>query len=291
MADLGLNAGFGFTVGTNPLDEIANMGFVRVRQDYVRSRGPDLVQEFVLTELQPLFLIAGGKTMLSPELIAQAAGECAHLCKRHRLFDRASLRPAFEIVNEPNLSKRYKKDPLAFAQTVNLSRHAIRKHDPTALILSGGVLCTARRDFKYLEKAVGNLLPDIGVAFHSYHERHPPQKAHKGFKTRAAEIRRIKGIVDGRFLACTEIGRHSAPQTRGWLCFKKGYREDWETVAKHLEWEIKFLHEQGILHVDIYQHRDGKDRNCSEDNFGVLTVDGKKKPIAEAMPGIAQEIA
>lgn len=283
--DLFLNAGFSELLGPLNMTDIANMGFVGVRQDYVRTHGQDLVAEFATAELEPIFLIGPGKTKDDPRVISMAAQECAEHCKTY------SLRAYIEIINEPNLSPRYEDNYRDYANAVNQSFRAIRTVNPDVVVLAGGVLCTCDRDFEYFERASAYLEPEIGLAFHTYHCEGPPHKPHKGFPNRHSEMVRIKKAARDRLLVCTEIGRHTAPQKTGrWPC-KKTYQETDDVVATHLEYEIKFLSERGIPLVVIYQHRDGPKADWSEDRFGVLRTDGSQKRIALEMPRIAGEVA
>jgi hypothetical protein len=283
--DLFLNAGFGELLGDINLVDIANMGFVGVRQDYVRTHGQDLVAEFAMVELQPIFLIGPGKTKDDPRVISMAARECAEHCATY------SIRAYIEIINEPNLSPRYEDDWRDYTNAVNQSFQAIRAVDPDVVVLAGGVLCTNEHDFDYFERASAYLEPGIGLAFHTYHCEAPPDKPHKGFPNRNAEMVRLKNAARDRLLVCTEIGRHTATQKTGhWPC-KKTYQESDDDVAVNLEYEIKFMAERDVPLVVIYQHRDGPKADWSEDRFGILRTDGSKKKIALEMPRIAGEIA
>ncbi len=235
MTDLFLNAGFGEPIGDKPLDEIANMGFVGVRQDYVRRRGRQLVQEFAAhNDIRPIFLIGGGKTKSNPDAIERAASECAHYCHRYQLFERPR-KPIFEIINEPNLSPYYADHPIReFALAVNRSFIAVRSYDHDALVFAGGVSNTDETSLNYLERAVFYMHESIGIAFHSYHTTAPPEEPHEPFASREAEMQRLLSITRDRFLALTELGRHTAPQKRGFWCFSKKYQETDADVAQYL---------------------------------------------------------
>ncbi len=166
----------------------------------------------------------------------------------------------------------------------------MRSYDHDALVFAGGVSNTDETSLNYLERAVFYMHESIGIAFHSYHTTAPPEEPHEPFASREAEMQRLLSITRDRFLALTELGRHTAPQKRGFWCFSKKYQETDADVAQYLEWEIKFFAKYTDLIV-VYQHRDGPSRNWSENNFGMLRTDGSKKPIAENMPRISSEIA
>ena len=289
--DLLLNQGFGELIGDAAFDETANEGFVGIRQDIPGHNTRDLVQEFVLhDEMTPIFLIGPGKTDRPPGDIARIAGECAGYCHEYKLFER-SARPIFEIVNEPNLAPYYEEQPVFYARAVNKALMAIRAYHADALVLAGGVGNTDDYSLSYLERAAAYFMDEVGIGFHSYHTKAPPQKPHKGFPNRHAEMIRLRSIAGDRVLALTELGRHTASQTSGCWPFKKGYRESDEDVARYLEWEIKFFASYDVKLIVVYQYRDGPKGDWSEDRFGIHRMDGTKKQIAFEMPRIAQEIA
>lgn len=273
----GLQAGFGESLAAD-LAGIAEHGFQLIRQDlYAKTDAIDpLVAEFDKTPLIPLFLIGGGRIAqrempekrLEPYELAEMTDLVVAVAREYGVHDYA-----LEIGNEPDLSL-YERDPEDFAEAVRACHFAAREAGFEGPVLSGGISNLNTRGLKYLARMMASgRLPadDLVIGFHRYPESgRGPLAPHQWFSSREDEWQTLLRISGARPTACTELGYHT-----------QDILSD-EGVARSVIWDLNFYEARGCLTAVVYQLNDGPSSSYL-DHYGVRYLDGRWKPVAEAV--------
>jgi hypothetical protein len=278
---VGLNAGFGDALA-GEFPGLASHGFAVARQDLFAHDDPSrvaaLVAEFVGAPVRPLFLIGGGHmqhadgTRVTPAELAAWTRQVVETADDVGLLDYL-----IEIGNEPDIADRgYSHRPGDFADAVrqcHLVARSLGWHGP---IVSGGVANLNRRGLAYLATVVPRLPDDVIVGFHRYPPAgRGPLAPHDQFRSREDEWRALLDVVEGRAVACTEFGYHTATEPDGHT------RTDAE-VAESVLWDLAFYDERAVPVACVYQLNDGP-TDTWIDRFGVRAFDGTWKPVADAV--------
>lgn len=279
-----VNAGFGDCLGTETLNWIKAHGFAGIRQEIMRGEDAEpIVREIADSGLEAILLVCGGHMeRISFEHTVELARHVALVVRDVVQMD--SNRLAIEIGNEPdNAIDEYKKNPGRFSQLVRDSAAVIWQEVPTLKIISGGVMNTHTDGLSYLAAASNAGFPDgCQVGYHSYHTTTPPETAHEGFRSRQEEFGRLRAVVAGRPMWCTEVGWHTYPSVVrvGVLQRRKTVQFDDNQVADFTERELKLHREAGAVCAAVFQLNDGEPVTSYEQRHGVRRVDRTAKPVA-----------
>lgn len=269
-----LNAGFGVPIGRPTLDMLVDLGFSGVRQGIDTS---DLVQINELVSefrpaygLEPLFVVDGGCTQPISVVIARALAT-VRACAQNGVREYS-----IEVGNEPDLSAKYKRDPVGFGQLVQIVQSAL----PNGVrLVSGGIGSCSEDALEWLCLAALYMPLDCIVGFHTYRPGNP-SKPLRGYSTRVEEFRALRAAAGGRELWHTEIGWTTARTSEwpSWLPCGKPLTN--EQVLSYLVSEAQFLAAQDIPVMSVYQWSDGPDPRNPLDRFGICALDGTLKPQA-----------
>jgi hypothetical protein len=291
---LGINAGFGEPIAS----EFANLmlrGFSVVRQD-LRAHFDDatlqsLVNEFAGAGVTPLFLLAGGH-IDSPEGDRVEPHEIAMLGQRVVAFaaDAGISDYWLEVGNEPDLAHvDYKTRPQDFAVAVEQTFDAVRAAGFTGPVVSGGIANLSRANLTYLERMLNQGLPaDVVIGFHRYPRGLTPANPQEGFSSRDAEWQELQRLANGRGVACTEVGHHTAPRKYlfwGFIPLKKRVSD--ADVAQHVVFDLNYFKARGCLLTAVYQLNDGPNNDLHLDRYGIRRQAGTWKPVADAIQTFA----
>lgn len=280
---LDVNAGFGFPITESAFQLLSSLGWSGFRQD-VPEDSPDRLRAVVVDALLgqrkyslfPTFLIGGGKTVRTPE---QLSLDAKSLLQQLSDID-YPYQFAVEVVNEPDLSPRYRNNPLHLAHAVAAVASEILDSEfattprQVTLVL-GGCMCPSPANVEFISRVL-SALPGIPltVAWHTYRP-YAPWKPLAGYATRDDEIRSMMQVAGGRPVWVTEIG-WSTGKRSSWPCVKP-YSP--ETVRDWLAHEHHLLSSAGVERMTVYQHRCGP-TNSTMDGFGILDANGDPRPAA-----------
>ena len=287
---LGLNAGFGEPVA-HEFSTLTPLGFRVVRQD-LRAHFDDdslrsLVREFVGAPVTPLFLLAGGHIeapdggRVEPHEIAALGVRVVSMAGEEGLSEYL-----LEVGNEPDIAHvDYRTRPADFAVAVQQTRDAVRTAGFTGIVVSGGISNLSRPCLTYLERMlVAGLPADVAVGFHRYPKGLTPENPQEGFTSRDAEWQELQRLADGRAVACTEVGHHTAPRRHLLLGFIPVRRRVSDAdVAQHVVYDLNFFQARGCLLTAVYQLNDGPSNDSHLDRYGIRRQDGTLKPVASAI--------
>jgi hypothetical protein len=292
---LGINAGFGDPIA-HEFGLLAPLGFRVVRQD-IRPHFTDehlrgLVAEFVGAPLTPLFLLGGGHidtplgTRVEPHEIAALGGRVVDEAARQGLTGYW-----LEVGNEPDLAHiDYRSRPGDFAVAVQQAFDAVRAAGFAGPVVSGGISNLSRASLTYLERMLVEGLPaDVIVGFHRYPKGLTPANAQDGFASRDAEWLELQRLANGRAVACTELGHHTAPRKYllwGFIPTRKRVSD--VEVAEHVVFDLDFFRSRGCLLTAVYQLNDGPSGEVHHDRYGIRRLDGTLKPVAPAIQAFSQ---
>jgi hypothetical protein len=287
---LGINAGFGGPIA-HEFPALAPLGFRVVRQDvrvhFTEDHLRALVAEFVGAPLVPLFLLAGGQIdtplgfRVEPHEIATLGTRVVALAAELGLMDYL-----IEVGNEPDLAHvDYRTRPMDFAVAVQQTRDAVRGAGFSGLVISGGICNLSRDSLRYLERmSVAGLPDDVVVGFHRYPKGLTPRNAQDGFSSRDQEWQELQRVADGRAVACTEVGHHTAPRRHLlWGLIPVRRRVSDADVAEHVVYDLSYFRERGCLLTAVYQLNDGPSDDLHVDRYGIRRQDGTLKPVAGAI--------
>jgi hypothetical protein len=292
---IGLNAGFGDPIAFE-FPNLTPRGFTVVRQDlrahfddgYLRS----LVQEFTAAPVTPLFLLAGGHIDTPDHLSRIEPHEIAAL--GHRVVAAATEAGLanywIEVGNEPDLSHvDYRTRPQDFAIAVQQTFDAVRAAGFIGPVVSGGIANLSRASLTYLERMLNEGLPaDIVIGFHRYPRGLGPENPQHGFASREDEWQELQRLANGRAVACTEVGHHTAPRKHTLLGFIPwNTRVSDDHVAAHVVFDLEFFRSRGCLLTAVYQLNDGPSNDLHLDRYGIRRQDGTWKPAAAAIAAFA----
>lgn len=291
-----LNAGFGDQLGDSTLGWIRDHGFSGIRQEVKQGdHARALLEEIDQSQLDALILVGGGfMDWISFEHTIGLARHVAIVANELGLV--GSQRFAIEIGNEPDNSKAdYKHAPALFARLVRECAASVWEAVPGATVISGGVMNTHEKALEYLEDASRAGFPDgCHIGYHSYHTTTSPEKAHPGFRTRAHEFYRLREIVAGRPMWCTEVGWHTYPSQVPAKLLPKRF---WQTVhfnddqvADFTEQELRLHRDAGAVCCAVFQLNDHDPASSYEHRHGVRRLDGTAKPVAHRIRAIASSL-
>lgn len=275
----GLNAGFGTPLGRELLSGLANLGVDVIRQD-VPATGDltPIVEDFVGFpgfSIRPLFLlheVARNEPLLDVALRFGSSW-----------FD-------LEVFNEPGPQSNM--DRVTFRQYVAgiaAVHHDCRARGFTGRILAGAPGNIEREGFAWLAEAMPMLPRDLVMAFHRYPYKTQDDRTRPAppFSSRLAELDALHRIADGREIACTEFGYHTATEVKGALWWAKRFQMTDEQVREALVAELRLYASGGCAMACVYQLNDGpidpatgQPDDFYRARFGIRRSDGTWKPAA-----------
>jgi hypothetical protein len=195
-----------------------------------------------------------------------------------------------EVGNEPDLAHvDYRTRPADFAIAVQQTFDAVRAAGFGGPVVSGGICNLSRASLTYLERVLNQGLPaDVIIGFHRYPKGLTPANPQDGFASRDAEWQELQRLANGRAVACTEVGHHTAPRKYkvwGFLPWKKRLSDD--EVAAHVVFDLAYFKSRGCLLTAVYQLNDGPSNDSHLDRYGIRRQDGTWKPAAAAIAAFA----
>ena len=292
---IGLNAGFGESIAFE-FGNLVPLGVTVVRQD-LRAHFDDghlqtLVAEFAGAAVTPLFLLAGGHIDTPDHLSRIEPHEIAALAVRVIALaaDAGLTHYWLEVGNEPDLAHvDYRTRPADFAIAVQQTFDAARAAGFSGPVVSGGICNLSRASLTYLERVLNEGLPaEVIIGFHRYPRGLTPENPQEGFATRDAEWQELQRLANGRAVACTEVGHHTAPRKHkllGFIPWKTRVSEG--DVAAHVVFDLDFFKSRGCLLTAVYQLNDGPSDDLHLDRYGIRRQDGTWKPAAASITAFA----
>jgi hypothetical protein len=286
--DLGINAGFGDPIaGEFPFFE--QLGVAVVRQDLF-AHGEEapieqLVAEFSNRPTRALFMLAGGtmqipdgSNRIEPHVLAARARRVVQAAQAVDLHSYA-----LEVGNEPDIAHDgYASRPQDFAEAIRQVHAVVRPLGFEGDIVTGGVSNLNRRGLEYLRAMLSTpTVPvDVVLGFHRYPESGKgAETPHKGFSSRDDEFKALERLADGRRVACTEFGYHTAEDRVGLFGRRRRSESDF---ADSVRWDLDFFGQRGVLVAALYQLNDGT-RDVAVERYGVRRLDGTLKQVAEML--------
>jgi hypothetical protein len=183
----------------------------------------------------------------------------------------------------------YKTRPQDFAVAVEQTFDAVRAAGFAGPVVSGGIANLSRANLTYLERMLNQGLPaDVIIGFHRYPKGLKPQNPQDGFSSRDAEWQELSRLANGRAVACTEMGHHTAPRKYklwGFIPMTKRVSDD--EVAEHVVFDLDYFRSRGCLLTAVYQLNDGPSDDIHHDRYGIRRQDGTWKPVAAAIRAFA----
>lgn len=288
---VGLNAGFGWPLGPDWLF-VTSLGCSLVRQEFRfgidDATVAQLVADFAGRPARLLALLGGGTNAAAGRRIEPH--EFALLGTRVVTAAAAAGLSGvlIEVGNEPDIGHvGYRTRPEDFADAIRQTHLAVRAAGFQGPVITGGISNLSPARLTYLEAVVRAAVPlDVVVGFHRYPHRLGPHVPHPGFATREAEWARLQGIADGRAVACTEFGHHTARRRFGLFGVLRKRVSD-ATVAEHIAFDLEYFRERDALLAAVYQLNDGP-TGAAIDRYGVRRADGTPKPSAAAIAAFTQ---
>lgn len=255
----GLQAGFGYRIGTETLADVRRLGCDGVRID-CQPLAP-----FEVRVMAEEVLAAGLKVLV----IVREAAQLEHLPPDIDI----------EVGNEPDLNG---PPPRIYAEQVRAVRDAaVAKGLRT---WAGVVSNLNTRGFDYLEMLVPLLPLDVRITVHRYpHDQCFAQGfevPHPGFASRDEEVATLKRLIGVRPWGVSEFGYHTARRPIKCYGVRLGSRR-WTDVdvAEQVRREWLFWQGQGATFAVLYQLNDG-DEDVALSRYGIRRTDGTWKPVA-----------
>jgi polysaccharide biosynthesis protein PslG len=194
---------------------------------------------------------------------------------------------ALEVWNEPNLWFLNAPDQAAaYVQLLRAAYPLAKQGDPDVPVIAGSI---AMSDAPFLQRLYAQGLKGLhdGLAIHPYNEWRAPDDPHtEEWRTHAMlpglrwmrDIMVANGEGDKKIWA-TELGWTNCTVGAHRWCVTA------EKQATYTEQAISLLNLEPYVHAAlIYNLRDkGRDRNYTEDNFGLVDRDFRPKPAYHAM--------
>ncbi len=202
---------------------------------------------------------------------------------------------AWEIWNEPNQQAflRARHPAVAYAGLLRAAYPAIKGADPRALVV-GGSLAEADHRFVASLYALGARGSFDALSVHPYSgDRSPLDRAdgadatHSFVRGVPAVRRTMLAAGDRRPLWLTELGWSTTARRDG-PTWERGV--DAQRQARYLEQAVRRLRAWDYVDVAVwYTLRDtSADLSIHDDNFGLLTHDGRPKPVRAAFARLAR---
>lgn len=265
----GVNIGFGDLIGSAGLTRCELFGVELARQDVHPTNDlAPYVQEFVGRKVRPIFLlhdVARAEPLLDVALPTLGAGG----------FD-------IEIFNEPPGMDRVNQTE--YVQGINAVHHDARARGFTGRIISGALANLGRDNIAWYRACWPQLPADVTLGFHRYSYKTQTDRLRPWplFSSREDEIAKLRTIGDGRDLAVTEFGYHTAEETEGFWIFSKPTRLTDEQCRDYLTLDLRLYAANGVVYAIVYQARDGN----TDDYLGrygtLYDQNGSAKPQAMA---------
>ncbi len=287
-------------MGYQSLQWLRALGVAGIRQDVPWGAPPEyrekLIAEVDKLKLDAIWMVGGnmryidGKIDFLPDNYRPSTEQ---LCKFARDFAmQLGCYPDhtwyIEVGNEPNLQQHggpLYKDPESFARWLHLIPAEIWSENKNVEVISGGICGLHKRSIKYFKRVFDTyFLPrKLIIGFHPYRSDKTFEESHEEITDAFIDFRRIIG--NERRFAVTEIGWHTAPQHTSSIfpCRRKEFRFNDEDVANFAEREILMWRTKGAELVNWYQLNDGLNEFDGEDCFGIRDIDGRRKPVANAI--------
>ena len=281
----------GYPLGSKAIQLIKDIGFSGVRTDIPngmpKERIRAVVKELYEADLEAVYLVGGWQwwhidhpvedRMSRPmpdDVFNDAMLTSLEAYGRHKFY--------IQVGNEANfMPPYYTSKPKQFAQLVNKVKLGLRQENDLGLvdIISGGVSNINPKDgLDYALKVADTLSETTLLGIHPYRLDNVPWDPIRG-KTIGSIVAKLRNAH--RMLAITEGGWHTAPRSKKFpLCL---FSESWndKDVADFALYEIAFWRKYAELYC-WYQLNDGPE-NTSEQRFGIRTLDGGRKLVADAL--------
>lgn len=268
-----LQAGFGDFLGAALLGELRGLGWqgIRLEQGNTVEDTALLTLEVLEAELEALVIV------FDPSHVAAVLEQGGEV----------------EIENEPTIAypdRRYPRSKMTADEYAVFAKECLAAAPPATGRLWLGSVHTLNPDcLAFLKEVVGQMSTTFpfGVSYHRYGCGPSLETPQPGMTSRTEEMSQLLAIADGRLVARTETGRHTAPDSRHYGVFNLR-KETWqfsdEDVARDNQAEIDFDAQWGVRFTTIYQLNDGPDPNEGLDRFGIRTTEGLWKPSAYRTP-------
>jgi len=252
--DKGLQVGFGAPIGADTYTALRDLGVQMVRLDMQPVTDTALFEaitrEALVAGLRPLLIIR-------PEQVSW-------------LPDMPTL--DVEVLNEPDLTRI---SPEAYADQVNAVYTLAGRHR----VWAGSLSNLIPKRLAWLARVLALVPPDVGVTVHRYPRKtYGPEAPQEGFRSRFAEVSRLREVVGARPWGVSEVGYHEASETRGWWFWKKHVQWSEMQIASFARWEFAFWANAGAQFAVWYQIGDGP---VDPYRYGIRTFDGRWKPVSE----------
>ena len=251
----GLQVGFGEPVGAAVMTDLYALGVRMARLDMQPVTDQQLFEaitrEALVAGLRPLLIIRPDQAAWLPDT---------------PMLD-------VEVRNEPDLTG---VSPEAYAAQVNAVYATVAgRHRAWAGSLSN--LIPTR--LAWLARVLALVPPQVCVTVHRYPRKtYGPDAPQEGFRSRFAEVSRLREVVGARPWGVSEVGYHEASETRGWWFWKKHVQWSEMQIASFARWEFAFWANAGAQFAVWYQIGDGP---VDPYRYGIRAFDGTWKPVSE----------
>jgi hypothetical protein len=293
-------SGFAEPIGYQSLQWLKALGVSGIRQDIpwgapvqYRER---LIAEVAEAHMDAVWILGGGMSYAEGKigfLPDNWRPSTEELCKFARDFAMQlacypDMRSYIELGNETNLQQHggpLYKDPELFAKWLHYVPEEIWSANDSVEVISGGFCGLHKRSLKYFKRAFDTYFfpRKLIIGFHPYRTDKTFDESVEETVDAFVELRRIIG--NDRPVAVTEIGWHTAPQKTNALlpCRRKEFRFSDDDVADFAESELRFWQRMGAKLLSWYQLNCGPNEFYGEDQFGIRDIDGRRKPVANAI--------
>jgi hypothetical protein len=251
-----LQAGFGSMLGAPLLGQLRALGVGMVRLDMQPATDPQLFEaitrEALVAGLRPLLIIRPDQAAWLPDA---------------PMLD-------VEVGNEPDLTGIA---PEAYAAQVNAVYATVAGRHR---VWAGSLSNLIPKRLAWLARVLALVPPEVGVTVHRYPRKtYGPEAPQEGFRSRFAELSRLREVVGARPWGVSEIGYHGASETRGWWLWKRRVQWSELQVTAFAKWEFDFWRNAGAAFCVLYQLNDPPPPDPY--TYGIRAFDGTWKPVSE----------
>ncbi len=279
----GLNIpGYTASIGAELLSTLVDLGVETIRVDLPDDGAlAPIVGDFIDAPIRPMFLL--------------------HAASRHEALADAALEALgsdgydLEVFNEPTGSRGPQTGPgdmvtwADYIEGILAVRHDARARGFTGRIYAGAPANIGPDWWGWLDDTMQRVPLDVDLAFHrySYKTQDDPARPWPPFASRLDELDALHRIANGRAVACTELGYHTAPERIGWWDAWRDYHRvgpfdvqlSDEDVLAHLVADLRLAALGGLAAVYVYSLNDGPGAGYS-DRWGIRYANGTWKPAA-----------
>ena len=290
-----LNAGNGgHPMGDSTCQLIKSWGFDGVRLSISLYQPTHMIQllvdELVRNELKGMLIVGGWQVWRDGQEVevreAHAHEDVAAQAKVvAELMEQDGLAGWIECGNEPDITKNMNHQ--RFVDQCRTSLAAVRRVSDVPFINGGVSNLSKKGGLKYLRKCLEKGLPKgngIATGIHPYRTGLKPWDQFEGRYIN--ELYELVSEAAGA-ISVTEIGWHTAPQTRKVGCLglgREGFAFTDAQIADFAAWELDTALMNAIDVYVWYQINDGPDPNYDMDRYGVRRFDtfDDTKPVVES---------